>query len=224
MKKILMLVVLSVVSSLSFGAMPHVFQSNTPAKAADVNANFSYLESLVNGNRPISSIVSYSPIDAALGSTVSIAGNTLYLYKAPFYDVRTNTIHHITLLNPNDTPSNFSLVVTEQSADISFNHIRRGKSERVKVNGYSVYIHSSYSQYTRNNVVGSSCYVSIFIEIGSVFIRLYDISDTPYHESTVVQSDFDLTDGFVVPQDDLCDSGYVDADKYIDYLKIEVQP
>jgi hypothetical protein len=117
MKKIACVLGSAVLSASAFAEVPFTFQSGTPAKAAEVNDNFTALsneieklsDAINNGVSPVAdncpdpetgiptdTDLTYTPKDAALGTLLNDEG-TIVLAKLPFYEFASGKKYSITL-------------------------------------------------------------------------------------------------------------------------------
>lgn len=108
--KILQAILLLAVSVQALSAVPYSFVSGTPAKASEVNENFTQLDTRLseldiqvsniqsaNCSTPFSNDITWENKVKSPGETITTNGGTYHIFKLPFVEFDTGDTYHITL-------------------------------------------------------------------------------------------------------------------------------
>ena len=163
---------LAISSFLVAADLPYVFVPGTPAKAAEVNANFSFLNSrigsiegglsnVVTFYNPLTPKLTYTKSSATVGSTVSVNGVSYTLTAWPIVDPASGKKYKIAAL------SNSQILIYQGN--------RGSKVATIKIDGYDTDLSSNIVTYTRatNATTASVLYSAYSVITISLSASLY---------------------------------------------------
>lgn len=100
MKKCLLGAAIACLNISAIAAVPHTFSAGTPAKAAEVNANFAHLDA--QSSLPFKTFLdldyslTYTPVNSNPGDTVTIAGVEYATIRTEFFDTYSGKLFRVT--------------------------------------------------------------------------------------------------------------------------------
>ena len=211
--KYLLALTIMFATATAFAAVPNTFTAGTPARAAEVNDNFTNLDGRINtletatspdiclslDGRKISSDLTTPVVysNQSLGVSVVAGSDTYKMYKVPFIDLSTGDEYSIKLPVMNNSVWVYyerrTIPNTCDTATIS------GKSSVVSFRttaSTSAFLGTQTSVASR---MSRSTVMEVWIDVGvDTVLQLIYQSPQETQSSTLVQGDFNLSDDFTV--------------------------
>lgn len=225
MKKITILLALSLQAVQAIAALPNTFVAGTPAKAAEVNQNFTYLDTKIdavcNDQNGVRNTYTYTVNNLASGSVLNLttAGQAIQ-YKMltfPIYDHSTGKRYAVKI----PYNSNISIGIYNTNVGCGGNEtisgfpaVISGESEMQEIQRAD---NGSYS-FTKTYM-----FPGVSIKIGStrISLGLYVFESNVVANSTDNGTPFDLTDDITSGvQSTRMTASIAEIDAYIDYIVI----
>lgn len=242
---IMSLLAFTLSSATSFADVPFAFSANTKAKASEVNANFTALDTRLDtveskvdalatqvSGTATNTIhqISYAPQFRNVGEQFTLGGVNYAMFRFPFVEYRTNTRYAITLpvaLNENGYDRRYAYVYT--------NHNNASFNSNLNIAGYPASI--EYLSDTRYfNVFGDSQKINFAVTQQANHTLRIKIDDTiiistwPYLTKELQRNDnlaatqFDLVPLAQWPNYVHPDQELIILDTLLDYIRIEKLP
>ncbi|CAA0117848.1 Uncharacterised protein [BD1-7 clade bacterium] len=201
-------------SSSAFAEVPHKFEAATPARAAEVNANFEYIEKRTVGSSAIN--VTYNYIEKSPGDTVSIGGASYSIYRIPYHDPVSGKNFSVLFPAKAGSSNIISTNIGALNKKASFTNISGLDSS---ITSGCIVNHDPAIEYFNH-----SCEARVNLNMpgDTVFSIVADEKEITYSngESQGISklNDFDFV--FTNPKNTIFDPSSV-VDEFIDYIKVE---
>ncbi|NRB41734.1 MAG: hypothetical protein HRU20_25230 [Pseudomonadales bacterium] len=210
-------------ASAAYAAVPNVFVAGTPAKAAEVNDNFEYLDNKVSALEAKSGVkhnIIYNPVTVEPGTEVIIDSESYRLFKFPYFDQHSGKTYHVSLLSTS-TPEDFSYEVWDKTSG-GTSLWTKDKMKQVDIGGYTAYIEENCFLSVSSSESYGYCDVwSVYLEIADRYLEVHfgSVDQEVLVFSSASVTDYDLTDEQTLSNFTAYKTGPI-IDQFIDYMSV----